>query len=85
VPIVTNPEVKFGVTKYHHSEHGINPAWQHYGVGECWLFNSWHQHNVWNEGTQDRIHLMMYGSLDDFKLRPMIDKAVDDYNGTYIR
>lgn len=84
VPIITNPKVEFGVTKFHHDEHGINPVWQHYGVGECWLLNSWHEHNVRNEGDDDRIHLMMYGSLSDPKLSFLIRDALENYDGVYI-
>lgn len=84
VPIITNKDAEFGVTKFHHSEHGTNPIWQHYGAGECWLLNSWHEHNVRNEGDQDRIHLMMYGSLSDDKLSPLIDDALENYDGAYI-
>jgi hypothetical protein len=84
IPLITNPNVDFGVTKFHHSEHGTNPIWQHYGVGECWLLNAWHEHTVKNEGDEDRVHLMMYGSLKDIRLRSLIDDAVEQYDGPYI-
>jgi len=84
VPIITNPKVKFGVTKFHHSEHGYHPVWQHYAAGECWLLNAWHEHNVRNESDENRVHLMMYGSLTDFKLQPLIKDAVENYDGPYI-
>jgi len=84
VPIITNPNVELGVTKFHHSEHGINPEWQHYAAGECWLLNAWNEHNVRNEGEDDRIHLMMYGSLSDPKLNALMHDAVENYDGPYI-
>ena len=84
VSIKTNPCVQFGVTKFHHSEHGIHPVWQHYGRGEAWLLNSWHEHNVHNLGTDDRIHLMMYGDLDDPKLKELIEPMIRVYNGPFI-
>ena len=84
VPLITNPDVKFGVTKFHHSEHGINPVWQHYAAGECWLLNAWHEHNVVNEGDEERIHLMMYGSLRDPKLMPFILQGLRQYEGPRI-
>ena len=48
VPIVTQPTVRF--------ECGaavINMA-----AGECWLFDSWRNHNVINDASQSRIHLV---------------------------
>ena len=82
--IKTNPGVEFGVTKFHHSEHGINPVWQHYAEGEVWLLNSWHEHTVRNQGDDDRYHLMMYGKLTDTKLVPFIGRALATYDGPYI-
>jgi hypothetical protein len=83
--IKTNPGVEFGVTKFHHSEHGVNPVWQHYAEGEVWLLNSWHEHTVRNQGDTDRYHLMMYGKLDDNKLSPYIEEAIDTYDGIFIK
>ena len=74
----------FGVTKFHHSEHGILPSWQHYAAGETWLLNAWHEHNVINQGKDDRIHLMMYGSLRDPKLMPLILEGLRRYDGPRI-
>lgn len=87
VPIITNPEVKFGVAKFErdNTDHRTdNPYLQHYAAGECWLLNAWHEHNVFNEGFNDRIHLMMYGSLRDPKLLPYLATAMGSYEGPYI-
>ena len=85
IALKTNPAVKFGVTKFHHSEHGVNPFWQHYAVGEVWLLNAWHEHNVFNGGDEDRLHLMMYGRLDDSVLRKeWIEPALENYDGPLI-
>ena len=48
VPIVTQPTVRF--------ECGaavINMA-----AGECWIFDTWRNHNVINDASQSRIHLV---------------------------
>ncbi len=83
VPIITNPGVKFGVAKFEkdRTDHRLNPVWQHYAAGECWLLNAWHEHNVVNEGDESRIHLMMYGSLRDPKLAPLIIEGLRGYDG----
>ena len=49
VPIVTQPTVRFecdGAT--------VNMA-----AGECWIFDTWRQHNVINDAVQSRIHLVV--------------------------
>ena len=84
VPLKTNPDVKFGVTKFHHSDFGVNPYWQHYAVGEAWLLNAWHEHNVVNEGDTDRVHLMLYGSLHDLKMMPWLTGPLMQYEGPWI-
>lgn len=49
IPIVTNPDVTF-----HCGKESI-----HMAAGECWLFDSWRRHQVVNNGTADRIHLVI--------------------------
>lgn len=49
VPIVTQPTVRFecgGAT--------VNMA-----AGECWIFDTWRQHNVINDAVESRIHLVV--------------------------
>lgn len=48
VPIVTQPTVRFvcgGET--------VNMA-----AGECWIFDTWREHNVFNDASEHRIHLV---------------------------
>jgi hypothetical protein len=49
IPIVTNPDVIFycGDEKVHMQ------------AGECWLFDSWREHNVVNSNPHDRTHLVL--------------------------
>lgn len=48
VPIRTQPGVRF--------ECGGQAI--HMGEGECWIFDTWREHRVLNEGDQQRIHLV---------------------------
>lgn len=48
VPIVTQPTVRFEC-----GDHAINMA-----AGECWLFDTWRQHRVFNDASLSRIHLV---------------------------
>lgn len=49
VPIITQPTVRFecdGVTI-------------HMAAGECWIFDTWREHNVENDASRSRIHLVV--------------------------
>jgi hypothetical protein len=48
VPIVTQPTVRFEC-----GEVAI-----HMAAGECWIFDTWRNHNVINDASQSRIHLV---------------------------
>jgi len=48
VPIVTQPTVRFD----------CGDASVHMGAGECWVFDTWRQHNVINDAVAARIHLV---------------------------
>lgn len=86
IPLITNSRVEMLVSK-------SNPLTdtnaffykEKYNVGEVWVFNSYHYHNVYNKGRYDRDHIMMYASLDDEKLFPILETAVAEYNGPYIK
>jgi hypothetical protein len=85
IPLLTNPAVHMAVST-------TNPRFddtarshkQHYAAGEIWLFNSYHFHNVYNKGTTDRDHIMMYVELDDEFMFPILEKAIQEYNGVRI-
>ncbi|MBT8114976.1 MAG: aspartyl/asparaginyl beta-hydroxylase domain-containing protein [Arenicella sp.] len=49
IPIVTYPEVTFFC-----GEEQV-----HMQAGECWIFDSWRNHNVVNESPHDRVHLVL--------------------------
>lgn len=48
VPIITQPSVRFvcGGETIHMQE------------GECWIFDTWREHKVYNEANEQRIHLV---------------------------
>jgi hypothetical protein len=49
VPIVTQPTVRFECDNA-----AVNMA-----AGECWIFDTWRQHNVINDAVESRIHLVV--------------------------
>ncbi len=49
IPVITNPEVIF-----HCGDEHI-----HMQAGECWIFDSWREHKVLNNSTEDRVHLVI--------------------------
>lgn len=49
IPVVTNPQVLFTC--------GGETA--HMRPGECWLFDSFRRHEVRNDGTETRVHLVL--------------------------
>ena len=49
VPIVTQPTVRFE----------CGGAEVNMAAGECWIFDTWRQHNVTNDAVQSRIHLVV--------------------------
>ena len=49
VPIVTQPTVRFEC-----GDATVNMA-----AGECWIFDTWRQHNVQNDAVESRIHLVV--------------------------
>lgn len=48
VPIMTQPSVRF--------ECGDQAV--HMAEGECWIFDTWREHRVLNQGDQARVHLV---------------------------
>jgi hypothetical protein len=81
IPLVTNARVSMLVAK---DDPRTNRACKrytaHYKPGEVWIFNSYHYHNVVNEGESDRDHIMVYAQLDDEKLLPILERAVKEYH-----
>lgn len=86
IPLVTNEKVHFGVSSSNpakNKEHNI--MWQQYKPGEVWLFNSFYYHNVYNMGSDDRDHIMMYTPLEDDHYLTILTKAVEKYSGPLIQ
>ncbi|NBP01717.1 MAG: hypothetical protein EBU90_16585 [Proteobacteria bacterium] len=53
-PIQTNERVRFGVWEPNGEKREVNMK-----VGECWVLDTRKPHTVINEGTEDRIHLVI--------------------------
>jgi hypothetical protein len=86
IPLITNHKTAFGVaTKNPINYTDIKRYWQRYQAGEIWIFNSYWYHNAFNMGEYHRDHIMMYVKTDDEKLVPIIEKAVEEYTGPYIK
>jgi hypothetical protein len=85
IPLITNDSVHFGVCPYK-PEFGQknNIHWQRYRAGEVWLFNSYYYHNVYNLGSSDRDHIMMYTPLEDNEYLNKLSQAVEQYQGPLI-
>lgn len=49
IPVITNPSVTFT----------CGDERVHMAAGECWVFDSFRWHDVQNEGTERRIHLVL--------------------------
>ena len=49
IPITTNEDVLFYCNDRH----------VHMRAGECWIFNSWMEHTVRNQGARTRVHLVL--------------------------
>jgi len=57
---------------------------QHYAVNQVWLFNSVHYHKAENFGNTDRVHILCYFDHMDEKIRPIIESAIENYQGPWI-
>jgi hypothetical protein len=85
IPLITNSYVEMIVSKTDPKTETTPKLYkQKYQAGEVWIFNSYYYHNVYNNGQYDRDHIMMYASLDDEILFPIIEKAVKEYKNDRI-
>ncbi|GAB1597058.1 aspartyl/asparaginyl beta-hydroxylase domain-containing protein [Lysobacter claricitrinus] len=64
VPIVTQPTVRFEC-----GDATINMA-----AGECWIFDTWRQHRVFNDATASRIHLVC-DTVGGERFAALVDRA----------
>jgi len=93
IPLITNNKCNFLVSKL--PENNTAPAddfkpleteyKQHYGLGEIWMFNSYHYHRAENFSNEDRDHILIYFDHMDKKIRPIIEQAISDYTGPLIK
>jgi hypothetical protein len=58
---------------------------QHYALGEVWILNGHYYHNVFNGGNTDRDHIYLHASMYDEKLKPIIEKALNNYSDVLIK
>lgn len=49
IPVTTTPDVLFYCGKQH----------VHMAAGECWIFDTWSEHTVKNQGANTRVHLVL--------------------------
>lgn len=94
IPLVTNPDAYFVVTKNngfagHPDDFFLeNPQEefvQKYELGDVWMFNSVHYHKAVNDGDKDRYHILIYFDFMDKKIRPVIEQAIETYQGPFIK
>lgn len=94
IPLVTNKGCWFSVTKDNSTFEGHPDDFrdvknqkeyhQFYGPGEVWMFNSVHYHKAVNISPHHRYHILIYFDYMDKKIRPVIEKAIENYQGPYI-
>lgn len=101
VPIVTDIKVlhtvrdyrhpnselqKFTRTPYNELVNDPDAHIQHYSAGECWLFNSWHDHYYHNYSSTVRYTLLLY--VRWFYNEPFLDiveEALTQYKGPLLQ
>lgn len=85
IPLITNATAYMGVAEENPTDNpDAEKIWQKYQSGEIWIFNNYWYHNAVNLGKDHRDHIMMYIDPDDGKLIPVIEKAIDEYQGPRI-
>jgi hypothetical protein len=94
IPLITNNDCKFWVTennntsRLHADDFGIHTDQEQFGhsylAGDIWMFNNFHYHKAENLGSTDRYHMLIYFDYMDIKIRPYIEKAIENYQGPLI-
>lgn len=86
IPLITHPDMQMAVTKFPLSKNPNQKIfYKHYEPGKTYVFNGWHDHNVFNKSNLDRIHIMLYAPLFDQKILNLLKKAIKNYNGPWIK
>ena len=86
IVLKTNSRCWMGVSTQHPSgKFPFKIHKQHYSLGEVWILNGHYYHNVFNGGDTTRDHIYLHASMYDEKLKPIIEKALDNYDGITIK
>lgn len=73
VPIITQPAVRFE----------CGDAYINMAAGECWIFDTWRQHRVLNDGDNERIHLVS-DTVGGDKFWQMVDAGRDHLKHAFL-
>ena len=86
IVLKTNSKCWMGVSTQHPSgKFPFKIHKQHYSLGEVWILNGHYYHNVFNGGDTTRDHIYLHASMYDEKLKPIIEKALDNYDGIIMK
>ena len=64
IPVITNPGVSFS----------CGPETVHMAEGECWMFDNFRWHTVQNNGTEQRVHLVL-DTVGGERLHELVEAA----------
>lgn len=82
LPVQTSRSVVHSVRDFRDPNGTSHSA--NYEPGRLTLFNSWHDHDFWNNGQEDRIAIIPYFTFSDEDLLSFLDKQVGQYQGPVI-
>ena len=71
IPVITNPGVSFTCSN----------QTVHMAAGECWVFDSYRGHGVQNNGTEQRVHLVL-DTVGSSRLWNLIDQAESGFKAS---
>lgn len=78
----TNEQCLHGVRDYR--DKASKAYFAHYEPGTAYLFNSWHDHDFWNKGLDNRLCLICYLNFPDEVLLKYLEGPVSRYRGPRI-
>ena len=77
IPLKTNDRVLYRVREVGANENDSDDLAYH--AGEIRIFNSWHEHQVQNDGDQERISLYIEAPLTDSLFQKWVEEALKHY------
>ncbi len=83
IPLYTNNQCLHRVRDYKLKDDGPIYA-EHYKEGKIYLFNSWHDHDFWNQGQTPRLTIIPYFNFPDEALLSFLEEQVNKYEGPRI-